>query len=143
GKAAGAGAAKPGARAASGGFSLGGAAAASDARPTSGAFGVSGVASLDALLALQQVETATERRKRAVRRAGRILDALDGLKLALLDGGVSTGTLHSLTNSVREARAETDDPGLDGILREVDVRAAVELAKLAKLQPSSHDRRAA
>ena len=43
-----------------------------------------GVMSVDALLALQDVGGPTERRRRAVGRAGRILDILDEVKLGVL-----------------------------------------------------------
>ena len=118
------------AKPAASGFSLGGAAATGPTTQAATAQGVSGVASVDALIALQQVDTATERRRRAVRRAGRILDALDGVKLALLDGQVSTSALTDLNTAVREQQLETEDPGLQSVLRQIEARAAVELAKI-------------
>jgi pyruvate/2-oxoglutarate dehydrogenase complex dihydrolipoamide acyltransferase (E2) component len=87
------------------------------------------VNSLDALLALQETLTPTERRRRAVRRAGKILDALDGLKLSLLGGDTTEADLQSLQAAVQEARAETQDPDLEALLEQVETRAAVELAK--------------
>jgi hypothetical protein len=38
--------------------------------------------------------------------------------------------MRALTRAVREQRALTDDPGLEGLLDEIETRAAVELAKL-------------
>ena len=93
---------------------------------------LSGVASLDALLALQDVGGPLERRKRAMRRAGRILDVLDEVKLGLLSGEVSTNDLIRLQSAVRDQREATEDPGLEGILNEIETRAAVELAKLER-----------
>lgn len=91
--------------------------------------GPAGVASVGALLAMQDVEGPLERRRRSVARAGRILDRLDGLKLSLLEGGVAGGQLGALLQAVKDQRAETDDPGLEGVLDEIELRAAVELAK--------------
>jgi len=85
--------------------------------------------SLDVLLALQETLSPTERRRRAVRRAGKILDALDALKLSLLDGEPTATELQSLQTAVKEARAETEDPALEGLLEQIEIRAAVELAK--------------
>jgi len=65
-----------------------------------------------------------------VGRASKILDALDDLKLDLLDGRLSPDALEALTRSVREQRSLTDDPQLEGLLDEIETRAAVELAKL-------------
>ena len=112
------------------GFALptvGGASAASSVAQTGG---VAGVGSLDALLALQADLDPMERKRRAVKRAGGLLDILDALKLATLDGDVSTGTLSRLKTAVREHRESTDDPKLEAILNEIETRAAVEAAKL-------------
>lgn len=113
-----------------GGFALptvSGAGAASDVARS---MGVSGIGSVDALIALQDVGGPLERRRRAVGRAGRILDVLDEVKLALIDGEVSGRDLERLMRAVREERMATDDGALEGVLNEIETRAAVELAKL-------------
>ena len=91
---------------------------------------VNAVSTLDALMALQEVGGPLEHRRRAVRRADKILDALDSLKLELLDGPLDPAVLESLTRAVREQRSMTDDPDLEGLLDQVETRAVVELAKL-------------
>jgi hypothetical protein len=96
---------------------------------TARASALGAVSSLDALLALQETLSPTERRRRAVRRAGKILDALDSLKLSLLGGEPTEADLQSLQTAVKEARAETQDPELEGLLEQIETRAAVELAK--------------
>jgi hypothetical protein len=100
------------------------------ALPSVGGAGVAGIGSLDALLALQADLDPMERKRRAVKRAGGLLDLLDALKLATLDGEVSTGTLSQLKTAVRQHRESTDDPKLEVILNEIETRAAVEAAKL-------------
>jgi hypothetical protein len=120
------------ARGASGGqgFSIAGPAApAAPAQPPS-VSGVSGVMGVEALLALQDVDSPTERRRRSVRRAGQLLDELDGVKVALLGGDLGEGQLERLARAMREQRAATDDPQLEAVLDEIETRAAVELAKL-------------
>lgn len=87
------------------------------------------VAGLEALLALQETGGPLERRRRAVARAGRLLDDLDGVKLALLGQGSERAALEGLGRSVRETRDQVDDPALCGLLDEIETRAAVELAK--------------
>jgi hypothetical protein len=113
-----------------GGFSLPSVGASGAAGGVAQAAGVAGVGSLDALLALQAVGDPLERRRRAVKRADRILDVLGEMKVALLDGALSPATLERLARAVREQREATDDPGLEGILNEIETRAAVEMAKL-------------
>jgi len=89
-----------------------------------------GVGSIDVLLALQEVGGPLERRRKAVRRAGVILDVLDEVKLALLDGGVPPAALQRLITAVRLERGGADDARLQGLLDEIETRAAVELAKI-------------
>ena len=88
------------------------------------------VVGLEALIALQDVGGPMERRRRAVNRAGRLLDILDKVKLGLLEGDLSTADLERLQRALKEQRAATDDPRLEGLLDEIETRAAVELAKL-------------
>jgi hypothetical protein len=91
---------------------------------------IGALTSLDALLALQEAPDPAERRRRAIRRARGVLDALDQVKLALLEEGAGgRSALDRLQAVVRDLRDETDDPGLESVLDEVETRAAVELAK--------------
>jgi len=92
---------------------------------------------VDALLALQDVGGPLEGKRRAVRRAGRILDVLEEVKLALLDGRLSMGQLDRLRRAVRDERDLTDDPKLENLLNDIELRAAVELAKLEQAAPAA------
>jgi hypothetical protein len=119
-------AAKP----AAGGFSVASPDGAQETQATARLASTLGVGSIDALLALQEVGGPTERRRKAVRRAGVILDVLDDLKLAVLDGGIAPATLGRLIEAVRQERGGTGDERLEGLLDEIETRAAVEMAKL-------------
>ena len=55
------------------------------------------------------------------------------IRLALLDGALPVETLIRLRAELAAAREATDDPRLDGLLQEIEVRAEVELAKLEVL----------
>ena len=87
------------------------------------------ISTLDALLALQGVEDPVERKKRAVAKGRNALDVLDKLKVSLLDGSVDQSTISRLKVAAEGLTDESGDPGLDGVLREIDLRVAVELAK--------------
>jgi hypothetical protein len=78
------------------------------------------------------VESATERRRRAIRRGGGLLDRLDELKLALLAGLPARTALEGLQRAVGESVDEVDDPRLRAVLQQIELRAAVELAKAGR-----------
>jgi hypothetical protein len=130
-------AAKGPARTAAAGFSLPGVSSAADAARANRVSAPVGVGSIDALLALQEVGGPLERRRRAVRRAGVILDVLDEVKLALLDGAVPPAALERLLAAVRLERGGADDARLQGVLDEIETRAAVELAKIEMSAPAA------
>jgi hypothetical protein len=116
--------------AAGGGFKLPDVGETESAAPSTGVNRTAGVMGVDALLALQDVGGPLERKRRAVRRASRILDVLDEVKLALLDGDLSLSQLERLRRAIRDERGLTDDPKLEELLDEIELRAAVEMAKL-------------
>lgn len=105
------------------------AAGAGPAAPVARAAGVGAVGSVDALLALQLADDPMERRRRAVGRGGRLLDMLERVKLAMLDGLGGAAALDGLARAVREERTQTGEEALDGVLDEIETRAAVEMAK--------------
>ncbi len=87
------------------------------------------IGSLDAILALQEVEDATAGRKKAMRRGFRMLDLLDEIKLGLLAGRLPKSHLERLVAVVTDAVPDSDDPKLSHVLSEIELRARVELAK--------------
>ena len=106
---------------------LGGAVSATACGPAAAA---PAAAALDMLLALQCLPDATERRRRAMRRGRGLLDRLEQLHLALLEGTLSPTVLDGLRRHLADDAGETDDRSLRQLLAEIEVRAAVELAKL-------------
>lgn len=119
---------------ASGGFSVAGApSGASAATPMSGAASVGSVA---ALLALQEEDGPQERRRKALRRGNGLLDRLDAVKVALLDGGDGAMALQALARAAAEQRHGDPDPELQDVLDHIETRAAVELAKARYRTPA-------
>ena len=95
-----------------------------------GSVGLSGVSTI---LALQGAPDSTERRarQRAIQRGDAMLDDLEQIRLGLLLGSIPRARLEQLAQLVRARREQVDDPRLMAILDEIELRAAVELAKLA------------
>ncbi|NJR20460.1 MAG: hypothetical protein HC777_02630 [Hyphomonadaceae bacterium] len=87
---------------------------------------------LGALLALQGLDEALERRRRATKRSNDLIDQLDRLRLSVLGQGVSRDQVAHLANTLSQQRELTDDPALNAVLDEIEVRAQVELAKLER-----------
>ncbi|WP_374470127.1 flagellar assembly protein FliX [Phenylobacterium sp.] len=112
------------------GFRLPGVGEAQGPAQSAGVSATSGIMGVEALLALQDVGGPLERKRKAVSRAGRILDVLDEIKVALLEGALTPHQLDRLSRAIRDERAQTDDPKLEAVLEEIEVRAAVEMAKL-------------
>lgn len=97
------------------------------AQPTAPIATLNGVGSL---LGINEVNDGEVRRRKAVKRGRFTLEALDQLRNALLLGTLPLSVLRNLERLVAEERAEITDPGLSAILDEIELRAAVEMAKL-------------
>jgi hypothetical protein len=114
-------------RTSSGGFSL----PQDEAAPAaSGAGAVRTVGGIEALMALQGVESTEERRRRAVKRGHSALDLLDEIKLALLSGHLGSEMVHRLKTIAAGLKDMSGDPRIDQVLAEIDLRVEVELAKV-------------
>ena len=85
---------------------------------------------IDGLFALQEVADGLAGRRRATARGTALLDKLDELRLALLSGRMPRAQLEALRQLAREHGPSIDDPKLAAVLAEIELRVAVELAKL-------------
>lgn len=86
-----------------------------------------------ALLAAQGVEDATAHRSKGLASGRAMLDELDDLRRGLILGQVPVAKLQTMAARVRD-RQPSGDTGLDAILDEIEIRVAVELAKLGRHQ---------
>lgn len=114
-------------RAASGGFSV---AEQEAPRPNQSVASLRTVGGIDALIALQGQDEMAERRRRAVSQGRSALDALDDLKVEMLAGAIGPSTLLRLKSLTADLRDVSGDARLDAVLAEIDLRVAVEIAKL-------------
>ncbi len=90
------------------------------------------LAGLDAILTLQtNTDTPEERRRRSAKRGSDLLDGLDRLKASLIMGRVSTRDLQAIASRLAERAGVSGDPRLDGLIADIELRAAVEIAKLS------------
>ena len=105
-------------------------------RSLAGPASTAALTSLHTLLAIQEVEvTPFERRRRTLRRSEGILDELERLRVDLLMDQVEPAVLSRVALLLSDQADLPDDPGLLAVVREIEVRAAVELAKLERPEP--------
>lgn len=82
------------------------------------------------LLGFQEVASEEFERRKAYKRGRLTLEALSQLRDALLFGALPISTIEKLEQLVIAERGTTNDPVLNAVLDEIELRAAVELAKL-------------
>lgn len=87
-----------------------------------------------ALLGLQEVSDEEVSRKRALKQGRNTLDTLEQIRDGLLSGSLPIATIRQLESQLAAERATVIDPRLQAILDDIEVRAAVELAKLERAQ---------
>jgi len=90
------------------------------------------VASVSAVMAVQEVDADASRQAAARQRGEEMLDRLDELRLGLIEGRLAPERIEALVKLVAERREKVTDPRLKSILDDIDLRAQVELAKLGR-----------
>lgn len=114
-------------RTAGGGFSVAEETAPRTSQPVASLRTVGGI---DALIALQGQDETAERRRRSVARGRTALDALDELKVEVLSGTLGPSTLMRLKSVTADLTDGSGDPKLDALMTEIELRVAVEIAKM-------------
>lgn len=85
--------------------------------------------SMYAALAAAEYGTEREERRRAITHADDLLNDLEDLQMGLLLGSYTKKQLHNLASRLQQTRATVQDPQLLSLLDDIELRAAVELAK--------------
>lgn len=91
------------------------------------------VTALDAMLTVQAVDEQGGNRKnrqRAFQRGSSLLEHLDEIRHGLLEGRLPAARLQALAQQLRSEKLNVEDPRQAEILAEIELRCAVELAKL-------------
>jgi hypothetical protein len=92
------------------------------------------VHSVDAIFAVQEADDQSGQRARrlSIQYGGDVLDDLENLRRDLLLGSIEKDKLSSLAQKMRAHRRQADDPRLNEIIDEIELRAEVEIAKLTR-----------
>ena len=90
--------------------------------------------SVDSILAVQETDDPTQRRGKrlGIQYGGDLLDHLEELRRDLLLGAIDIDKLGSIAQKIRSHRRQSDDVKLNEIIDEIELRAEVEIAKLAR-----------
>lgn len=94
--------------------------------------GTQAISNIGALLSAQEVDDTTVKREEAIKNGSDMLDVLDKLKVGLLGGRVSPKMLNRMRILLAEKRQLAGEGKLQSVLSQIEVRAEVELAKLAQ-----------
>jgi hypothetical protein len=87
------------------------------------------LAALGTVLAAQEAQDEAGGRRRALVRGHDLLDELNQIRIGLLEGGWAVASIRRLTGLLQAERSSVVDVRLNAVLDEIELRAAVELAK--------------
>lgn len=91
-----------------------------------------GINHISSLIAAQEVDGNTGQAEQAIKRGTDMLDLLDQLKFGVLNGRISPKALNRLRILTSEQTHLSENEGLKSVLQSIELRAEVELAKLAQ-----------
>jgi hypothetical protein len=111
-----------------------GAAKAESSAASNQAAETTGVGSVGALLALQEVGGQDEQRQ-AMQYGEDLLASLERIRFAIMEGRVSLSALHNIQQQMAQKKITTSDPKLIQLIDEIELRAAVEVAKIEVHKP--------
>lgn len=106
------------------------AASANETPHTAAPSDIASKAALTDLLALQEMSEYDVERKKLLGRGKNLLDSLDNIRQQILMGSVPLHMLQNLSHQLSAQKQTLSDPKLVEIIEDIELRAAVELAKL-------------
>lgn len=108
------------------------AASVDDAAPAAPLSDIAAASPLSNILALQEISDEESRRRKLKHQAHTMLDTLEKLRHQLLIGAVPASMLSELAQRIETQKQMVSDPGLQSLIADIELRLAVELAKLEK-----------
>ncbi len=108
---------------------LGGADEAEGAGESSAAISAGSLEATGSLLSLQEVPAHTGSRRENLQQGRNSVDILDDLRRDLLLGEDNPRTLQRMREQQARLNAQSYDPSLKGVMEDIDLRLAVEIAK--------------
>jgi hypothetical protein len=90
---------------------------------------------LSAVPAAQQAQDGPGEHRRALARGRSLLDELDRIRVGLLEGTLPGASIRRLAGLLQADRPAVSEAKLQAVLDEIELRAAVELAKRQQVAP--------
>lgn len=106
------------------------ASSADDTPPVAQMADVGATSAVAGMLALQEITEEEVRRKKLAQHGHNMLESLENLKYRLLEGQLSASDLLAMNNQLLIKRQYVTDPALMDIIDDIELRLAVELAKI-------------
>jgi hypothetical protein len=96
--------------------------------------GVTSIGTMESILAAQEIPNTLDGHSKdaLVHYGDQLLSQLDEIKLAILNGAIPKNKLTNLAQILRQNRQVCDDPHLNSIIDEVELRVEVEVAKFTR-----------
>jgi len=93
-----------------------------------------GVGSVNGIFAVEQTQDATDHRSRGLMMeyGNDLIDQLDRIRMGLVAGAISKDRLQDIARRLRERKITSDDPRLNDLIQDVELRVEVEIAKLTR-----------
>ena len=95
--------------------------------------GTSPLTAVSSLLSLQEMPTSSDGRSKGLDQVEDLLGQLEIIRHGLLAGQIPQNKLNDIVKIVSRERSQSNDPQLDDLLGDVELRVKVELAKLEML----------
>jgi hypothetical protein len=106
--------------------------------PPAGPAGIaasSPLAALGTVLAAQEAQDGCGERRRMLARGRSLLDELDQIRVGLLEGTWPEASIRRLASLLQADRPAVAEAKLEAVIDEIELRAAVELAKRQQVAP--------
>ena len=88
------------------------------------------ISAVDSIISVQEISVESDGKNNAQKRASKMLEKLEDIRVGLLLGEIPRSNLEELSKVVRLTREEFIDSNLSEILDDIELRARIELAKL-------------
>jgi len=112
-------------------FGLLGASEAENSPVVSAPADLSALSNIDALISLNEITDEDANRKTVLQQGENTLDSLEKLRLALINGTITENMVAGLNQTLSTMKQQyVNDRKLMGVIQDIELRAAVELAKL-------------